>query len=282
MSDTTLSKRDVVKNSYADIANGNMKENGEGGTALSEAELRELAASIGYSAEDLSNMDGANLGLGCGNPLALQQIRRGDVVLDLGSGAGFDALLAADKVGMTGLVIGVDMTEEMVEKAQNNARKRNFKNIVFRQGVIEDLPVGDNSVDVILSNCVINLSQDKQQVFREAYRVLKPGGILAISDIALNVELPQTIKDSAAMYAGCISGAILKQDYIDMVKSTGFENVRIEAETNALSLVPQELLPKLAEQFAISGDQMQSIPADSVVSVYLKAEKSPKKTLNVI
>lgn len=274
MSDSTVTNREVVKNRYATIAKGETNKKDAANAGLNENELRELAANIGYSSEDLAKMDGANLGLGCGNPLALQQIRRGDVVLDLGSGAGFDALLAAEKTGMSGFVIGVDMTEEMVEKARENAQIRKLKNVVFRQGLIEDLPVGDNSVDVILSNCVINLSDDKQQVFREAFRVLKPGGTLAISDIALNVELPDEIKDSAAMYAGCISGSVLKQDYIDMVKAAGFDNVRIESEINALALIPADVLPKLTELFAISGDQMDSLPEDSVVSIYLKASKS--------
>jgi arsenite methyltransferase len=275
MNDTGASKQEIVKSRYATIVKDQAGENAERRTTFSEEDLRALGASVGYSNEELTNMEGVNLGLGCGNPLVLQQLRRGDVVLDLGSGAGFDALLAADRVGASGQVIGVDMTEEMIIKARDNARARKRNNVVFRQGFIEALPVGDDSVDVVLSNCVINLSEDKQQVFREAYRVLKPGGTLAISDIALNMELPQDVLDSAAMYAGCISGAILKQDYIDMVKAAGFDNVSIESEIAALSMVPQELLPKLAELFAIDSDQIDSIPSDSVVSIYLKAKKLP-------
>lgn len=274
MSDTTVTKEQIVKSAYANIAKNASGTNGGTNSALSSDDLRQLASTIGYTKEDLSKMEGANLGLGCGNPLALQQIKRGDIVLDLGSGAGFDAFLAAEKVGMSGFVIGVDMTEEMLNKAMDNAKARNIKNVVFRRGLIEDLPVGDSSVDVILSNCVINLSQDKARVFSEAFRVLKPGGTLAISDIALNVDLPESIKDSAAMYAGCIAGAVLKQEYINLVETAGFENVRIESEINAITMLPEDILPKLTELFNINGEQLDSIPDNAVVSIYLRAVKN--------
>ena len=274
MSDSTISKQHVVKERYAAIAKGSADKNLESQSNLSSSELRKLAESIGYSSENISHMEGANLGLGCGNPLALQQIKRGDVVLDLGSGAGFDALLAADQVGVSGFVIGVDMTYDMVKKARENAAQRKTKNVVFREGYIEDLPVGDNSVNVVISNCVINLSQDKQKVFNEAYRVLKSGGSFAVSDIALNYELPDTIKDNAAMYAGCISGSILKSDYIEMIKKAGFRDVHIESEINAVSLIPQDLLEKMTDMFEISGDEMKNLPDNSVVSIYVKAVKN--------
>jgi arsenite methyltransferase len=173
--------------------------------------------------------DGANLGLGCGNPTALASIQAGEIVLDLGSGAGFDCFLAAGKVG-SGRVIGVDMTPEMVDKARQNARKGGYRNVEFRLGEIENIPVPDNHVDVIISNCVINLSPDKKRVFEEAYRVLKPGGRLMVSDIILLKSLPDKIKNSIAAYSACVSGATSKNNYISLITDAGFENVKIVAE----------------------------------------------------
>src|SRR3989337_4332744 len=164
---------------------------------------------IGYSEEELKAVPpGSNLGLGCGNPIALASLKEGETVLDLGSGAGFDCFLAARAVGSKGRVIGVDMTPEMIEKARENARKGGYANVEFRLGEIENLPAADNSVDAIISNCVINLSPDKKQVFNEAYRVLRPGGRLMVSDIVLYKELPDAIRNSVESYIGCLSGAI--------------------------------------------------------------------------
>jgi len=182
--------------------------------------------SIGYSPEDLKSVpDGANLGLGCGNPVALASLKEGETVLDLGSGAGFDCFLAANIVGDTGKVIGVDMTQEMVDRARENAQKNDYKNVEFRLGEIENLPVDDNSIDVIISNCVINLSTDKPKVFQEAYRVLKPGGRLMVSDMVLLKKLPKYIKDSVEAYVGCIAGAEMKDDYLKMIEEAGFNGV---------------------------------------------------------
>jgi arsenite methyltransferase len=170
--------------------------------------------------------EGANLGLGCGNPVALATLKKGETVLDLGSGAGFDAFLSANRVGKTGRVIGVDMTPEMMETACENAKKGGYKNVEFRLGDIESLPVDDNSIDVIISNCVINLSPDKPKVFKEAFRALKPGGRLMVSDIVLLKELPASLKESAEAYVGCVAGASKKDEYLKMIKDAGFKSVK--------------------------------------------------------
>ena len=200
------------------------------GTANSPVEI---SKTIGYTDEQLQSVpDGANLGLGCGNPTAIASLKKGEIVLDLGSGAGFDCFLAANKVGPTGKVIGVDMTPEMLKKAKENAKKSGYTNVEFRRGEIEDLPLEANSVDVIISNCVINLSPDKKKVFQEAFRVLKPNGRLAVSDIVLLRELPEKIKNSVEAYVGCISGAILKDRYLQLLKDAGFIDVTVTDETS--------------------------------------------------
>jgi len=194
--------------------------------------VQTVSKAIGYTDEELASApEGANLGLGCGNPTALASLVEGETVLDLGSGAGFDCFLAAQKVGDTGKVIGVDMTPEMIEKARKNAQMSNCANVEFRLGEIENLPVADNSVDVIISNCVINLSPDKERVFRDAFRVLKPGGRLMVSDIVLLKALPDFIRESVAAYVGCIAGAMLKDDYLAAIGKAGFQDVKILEET---------------------------------------------------
>ncbi|MGB8311263.1 MAG: arsenite methyltransferase [Halobacteriota archaeon] len=199
-----------------------------GGASLAE----EISKRIGYTEHDLAAApEGANLGLGCGNPVARASLQEGAVVLDLGSGAGFDCFLAAQHVGASGRVIGVDMTPEMIAKARENAQKSNYNNVEFRLGEIEHLPVADNSVDITISNCVINLVPDKRSAFAEIFRVLKPGGRLMISDIVLLQELPDVVKNSAAAYVGCISGALMKDDYFKTIREVGFEDVQIVEET---------------------------------------------------
>ena len=194
---------------------------------------RDASKSIGYSEADIDNVpDGANLGLGCGNPVALASLKEGETVLDLGSGAGFDCFLAANKVGKEGRVIGVDMTPEMLEKARENARKGGYTNVEFRLGEIENLPVADSYVDIIISNCVINLAPDKNRVFDEAFRVLKPGGRLMVSDIVLNQELPESIKNSIEAYVGCIAGASIKREYLGAIEAAGFQNVKVIEESS--------------------------------------------------
>jgi SAM-dependent methyltransferase len=187
-----------------------------------------LACGIGYSAEETAAVpEGANLGLGCGNPQVIAALKSGETVLDLGSGAGFDAFLAAGQVGASGNVIGVDMTPDMVSRARANAVKGGYTNVDFRLGEIEHLPVADATVDVIISNCVINLSPDKAQVFRDAFRVLKPGGRLAISDIVISAPLPPDMQRDVALYTACVAGAASVDELAEMLAETGFADIRI-------------------------------------------------------
>jgi len=188
----------------------------------------EIAAQLGYSTEELSAVpDGANMGLGCGNPRAIAGLKPGEVVVDLGSGGGLDCFLAAKQVGDTGRVIGVDMTPEMIEKARNNARQVGADNIEFRLGEIEHLPLADNSADVIISNCVINLSPDKPAVYADAFRVLRPGGRLAISDVVATAEMPEQIRDNIKLLAACVSGAAKVADLEQLLSGIGFVDVDI-------------------------------------------------------
>jgi arsenite methyltransferase len=197
-----------------------------------------LAEALGYSAAETSGVpDGANLGLGCGNPLAIASLTSGETVLDLGSGAGFDAFLAAKAVSPSGRVIGVDMTPEMLGKARQNAAKGGFDNVEFRLGEIERLPVANGCVDVIISNCVINLSPDKEAVFHEAFRVLKPGGRLAISDIVALKPMPDAVRQDIAAYSGCVGGAALVAELHRMLGSAGFERVRVTPKPESASFI---------------------------------------------
>jgi arsenite methyltransferase len=198
----------------------------------SPTSTRDISKSIGYSDEEMAAVpEGANLGLGCGNPVALASLKEGETVLDLGSGAGFDCFLAARKVGGSGRVIGVDMTPEMLDKARANARKSGFTNVEFRLGEIENLPAADKTIDAIISNCVINLAPDKRRVFQEAFRVLKPGGRVMVSDIVLTKALPENIKNSIEAYVGCIAGASLESDYLEAIKAAGFQDIKIMGES---------------------------------------------------
>jgi len=192
-----------------------------------------ISKTVGYSDAEMNAVpEGANLGFGCGNPVALASLKEGDIVLDLGSGAGFDAFLAAQRVGKTGRVIGVDMTPEMIDKAKENAQKGEYSNVEFRLGEIEKLPVGDNSIDVIISNCVINLSPDKEAVFKEGHRVLKSGGRLMVSDLVLTKELPSAIKKSVEAYVGCLAGAIKKDEYLKLITMAGFQDVKVISDSS--------------------------------------------------
>ncbi|HEY0184151.1 MAG TPA: arsenite methyltransferase [Rhodopila sp.] len=196
------------------------------------------AREMGYSAEQLADVpEGANLGLGCGNPQAIAALQPGEVVVDLGSGAGFDCLLAARQVGATGRVIGVDMTHEMLAKARDNAAKMGAGNVEFRLGELEHLPIGDNTADVILSNCVVNLVPDKAQVFREAYRVLKPGGRLAVSDVVNVTPLPSDLAADRALICGCVAGAAPAHDIAAWLEAAGFRDVLITVKPESRDLV---------------------------------------------
>ncbi len=198
----------------------------------------EMAEILGYSGDDVNAVpQGANLGLGCGNPHIMAGIREGETVLDLGSGGGFDCFLASKKAGQSGHVIGVDMTPEMISKAKENAKKGGYSNVEFRSGEIEDLPVEDESVDVIISNCVINLSSDKQRVFTETFRVLKKGGRLAVSDVVAMVEIPEEVKSDMALYTGCIAGAANVDEIKLMLKNAGFEQIRIAPKDESKAFI---------------------------------------------
>lgn len=193
--------------------------------------IKQQTKSIGYSTSELKNIpESSIMGLGCGNPTALADLKQGETVLDLGSGAGIDVFLSANKVGENGHVIGVDMTEEMIKKAEKLAKENGYKNVEFRLGEIENLPVKDNTVDVIISNCVINLSPDKLQTFKEAFRVLKPDGRLMVSDLVTEGVLPDDIKKSFDAWSGCIAGALEKNIYLETIKKAGFRNVEIVSQ----------------------------------------------------
>lgn len=186
---------------------------------------------IGYSAEEMGSIpEGSNMGLGCGNPLAFASLKEGDTVLDLGSGGGIDCFLAAKKVGEGGRVIGIDMTPPMIEKARENAERGGYSNVEFRLGEIENLPVADSTADLIISNCVINLSVNKKRVFEEAFRTLKPGGRLMVSDIVLLEELPEEIRNSMESYSACISGALQREEYLGIIRDAGFQEIGVESE----------------------------------------------------
>src|SRR5882672_2736390 len=218
--------RAAVRERYGAIAEGKGCGCGSGGAGSTCC-----TSELGYSAGETAAIpEGANLGLGCGAPVALAGPKRGETVLDLGSGAGVDVFLAAKEVGPRGRAIGVDMTPAMIDRARANAATGGYANVEFRLGEIEHLPVLDESVDVIVSNCVVNLSPEKGQVFREAYRVLRPGGRMLLSDLVLEQPLPKEIKESTEAYVGCIAGASLRGEYLSLIRDAGFQNVEVVAE----------------------------------------------------
>ncbi len=241
------------------------------------SDVATAAQKMGYSDDDVNAVpDGANLGLGCGAPLQAAAVVAGDTVLDLGSGAGFDAFLAAREVGPHGRVIGVDMTQEMLERARANAGRGGIENVEFREGQIEALPVDDESVDVIISNCVINLSPDKPAVFREAFRVLKPGGRLAVSDILLTAPLPEAVADNLAAYVGCLAGASLVEDYLDAIRDAGFDEPAIEMRAATEVLASDDPVVRAAtDALASCGGEGRSLEdvASSIVSATVVARK---------
>jgi len=223
--------KSAVKDRYSSVARG---ESSCGSLCGCTENAEGLAISFGYSADELAALpDGANLGLSCGNPQALAALRPGETVLDLGSGAGFDCFLAAGKVGPNGRVIGVDMTDAMLEKARTNAARSGLGQVEFRKGEIEALPVDDNSVDVVISNCVLNLVPDKDLAFREIHRVLKPGGRLAVADMAWETEPTESIRHDMVALVGCIGGALVLDDYVSRLKRAGFAKVEVEKHAEA-------------------------------------------------
>jgi len=230
----------------------------------------------GYSDRELQNVpEGANLGLGCGNPVAFALIKKGDVVLDLGAGAGVDCFLAANIVGPRGRVIGVDMTPEMIDKARENAWNNNYRNVEFRLGEIENLPVDSSTVDVIISNCVINLSTDKPRVFQEAYRVLKPGGTLMVSDMALLEDLPDYVHNSVEAYVRCVGGAMRRDEYLNTIQQAGFDEIAVVGESHfpAELIAEQPALKELIAKMNIPMSEVERI-GNTVVSLKVSAKKT--------
>jgi arsenite methyltransferase len=216
-----------VREGYAKIAKEELCCNVSTSCCESSPSRQELSKKMGYTTEELNSIPtGSNLGLGCGNPVALSSLKEGETVIDLGSGAGVDCFLAAKKVGEKGKIIGIDMTPEMLDKARENARKGNYENVEFRLGEIEHLPVADNTADVVISNCVINLASNKKQVYREAFRVLKPEGRIMVSDMVLKRELSAAIREGAHP-SSCIKTAILKDKYLEAIEEVGFKDIRI-------------------------------------------------------
>lgn len=208
---------------------------------------------LGYSNDDLENVpDGADMGLGCGNPRAIAGLSAGEIVVDLGSGGGFDAFLAAREIGESGKVIGIDMTPTMISKARNNAEKANFENVEFRLGEIEYLPIADNTADVIISNCVINLSPNKAQVFIDAYRILKSGGRLAISDVVASCEMPEEMKNDPALYAGCMAGASLIDNLESYMQDAGFKEIKITPKDDSKDFIKDWAPDKNVTDYVLS------------------------------
>lgn len=256
MSNNKEDIREFIRKNYGEVA-----QQGSAGACCSAGcccgdapiNISETSIKIGYSESDLANVPlEANMGLGCGNPLAIAALKEGEVVLDLGSGGGFDCFLARRQVGETGHVIGVDMTADMIKLARKNAEKSGFTNVEFRLGEIEHLPVADNSVDVIISNCVINLSLDKKQVFKDVYRVLKSGGRLSISDVVATAQLPQNLKDDLALIAGCIGGAEFVEDIKVMLQDAGFQDIRMTPKENSREIVKSWAPGKNIEDYIAS------------------------------
>ena len=239
--------RDKVRERYSATARGESAPCGGECCSSTSADV------LGYSAEDSAVApEAANLGLGCGNPLAIASLQPGQTVLDLGSGAGFDCFIAARAVGPTGKVIGVDMTHEMLAKARENAKKNKFSNVEFRLGEIEALPVADNSVDVIISNCVINLSPEKSRVFAEAYRVLRVGGRLAVADIVATAIVPDEVKGDWTAYTGCMAGASHISELEKILRAAGFEKIRIAPKDTSRAFIREWLPGKRIEDYLIS------------------------------
>jgi arsenite methyltransferase len=254
--------KELVRQKYSEIALQDKETNQSSccGAGCCSTEVYNIM-SEDYNALQGYNPD-ADLGLGCGLPTQFAKIKKGDVVIDLGSGAGNDCFIARAETGETGKVIGIDFTPAMIERARINAEKLGFNNVEFRQGDIEQIPVSENVADVIVSNCVLNLVPDKNGVFKEIFRVLKPGGHFSISDIVLVGELPANIQNAAEMYAGCVAGAVQKQDYVELIKDNGFKNISIQKEK--LIVVPGDILanylsPEAIESFKNSGTGIFSI-----------------------
>lgn len=267
--------RKMVRKGYSKIAK-NEKSCCSASASCNAYDMREeISRRIGYSDEEIDSVpEGANLGLGCGNPVALVSLKEGATVLDLGSGGGFDCFLAANRVGKKGKVIGVDMTPEMVDKARQNARRGKYENVEFRLGEIENLPVADSTVDVVISNCVINLSPNKKRVFKEAFRVLKSNGRLMVSDMVLLRKLPEAIKSNIEAHIGCLSGAEMKEKYLKMIEEAGFREVKIVQEEGfpVENMMNDPTVQAIVQTSKVPFEKMKKI-AGSVVSVKVSGIK---------
>ena len=264
-----------VRKRYAKVAKTSGSCCASSVSCCSAPSNEQISKLIGYSEEEMNAVpEGANLGLGCGNPTALASLKEGERVLDLGSGAGFDCFLAAKKVGKRGKVIGIDMTPEILDKARANAKKGKYINVEFRLGEIENLPVADNSVDVIISNCVINLAPNKKRVFEEAFRVLAPHGRLMVSDIVLLKKLPESVQKNVEAYAGCIAGAEIKEKYLDMIRKAGFDEVKVlDEKTYPLDyIISEDAFKGALDRLNITQQELKET-ADSIVSVKVSAAK---------
>lgn len=264
--------KEIVKEKYGQIALQEKETNSSSccGSGCCSSEVANIMN------DDYKNLEGynpdADLGLGCGLPTQFAKIKIGDVVIDLGSGAGNDAFVARHETGETGKVIGIDFTPAMIELARKNASVRGFDNIEFRQGDIEEMPVAKDTADVIVSNCVLNLVPDKNAVIKEIYRVLKPGGHFSISDIVLEGQLPKEIQEAAEMYAGCVSGAIQKQVYLELISSNGFKNIILQKEK--IINIPDDILSKY-----LTGEQLDDFRngTTGIFSITVYAEKPTEK-----
>ena len=263
--------KDFVKKIYGNIAK---QKKASCGPTCCSSQNSEVSQKIGYTKKELDSLpEGADMGLGCGNPTAFASLKEGETVVDLGSGAGIDVFLAAKRVGESGKVIGLDMTEAMVEKAQENARKSGFKNVEFRLGDIENMPLENGIANCIISNCVINLAEDKQKVFNEAFRILKPGGRLMISDMVLIGKLPEKILKSAGMYAGCIAGALEKEDYLAKIRKAGFKKIDVfkqDAVRISDYIGSDKVISSIAKD--MSPEEMKNLNS-AVVSIKVSAKK---------
>jgi SAM-dependent methyltransferase len=248
--------RKAVREQYGKVAESENSGCGCSATSCCDetgSDAKATSMELGYSSSDVNLVpEGANMGLGCGNPKAIASLQSGETVLDLGSGGGFDAFLAVQEVGESGAVIGVDMTPEMVSKARANTEKVGYTNVDFRLGEIENLPVADSLIDVIISNCVINLSPEKAKVFQESYRVLKPGGRLAISDVVATAELPEKLKSDMALFTGCMSGASSVTEIETMLKDAGFEDIAIKPKDESREFIRNWVPESKIEDYVVS------------------------------
>jgi ubiquinone/menaquinone biosynthesis C-methylase UbiE len=273
--ETQTQLKNLVREKYSEIASQD-KESNQSSCCGSGCCTTDVA---NIMTDDYSQLEGynpdADLGLGCGLPTQFAKIKKGDVVIDLGSGAGNDAFIARHEAGETGKVIGIDFTPAMIERARQNAEVRGFNNVEFRLGDIEEMPVSENAADVIVSNCVLNLVPNKDAVIKEIFRVLKPGGHFSISDIVLVGELPREIKEAAEMYAGCVAGAIQRQTYLDLIKANGFENITVQKDKPIVvpdDILRQYLSTEQLNAFKQSGTGIRS------VTVYAEKPAQEKKS----